>query len=105
MRTFADSYNASVNVMQDLFVLEVQKAMPIKIITFLTSMIPLIGDQVSTAVGGVLEYIDNQNTKARASHISKIAPSSTRLDALAQSLVIKIINDQRLQIKNLENQL
>jgi hypothetical protein len=43
MRTFADSYNASVNVMQEMFVLEVQQAMPIKIITFLTSMIPLIG--------------------------------------------------------------
>lgn len=105
MRTFADSYNASVNVMQEMFVLEVQKSMPIKIITFLTSMIPLIGEQVSSTVGGVLEFVDNQNTKARASHISKIAPSSTRLDALAQSLVIKIINAQRPQIKSLEKEL
>lgn len=105
MRTFADSYNASVNVMQEMFVLEVQQAMPIKIITFLTSMIPLIGQQASSVVGGVLEYIDNQKTKSRASHISKIAPNTTRLDALAQSLVIPIINSQRAQIKNLQKQL
>ena len=102
MQTFSDVYSASIKVMQGKYESEAKGKLPVSLTAFLTSIVPLYGEEIIQRSEKLLEFAGNETTKKRASDITKLAPTSIKLNALCQSLAIKIINEIRDDITGLQ---
>jgi hypothetical protein len=99
--SLTQSYDTAKIVNNGTFVIDTSN-LGVSVLSNLVSLIPLVGDYISTAVTGINDFVKNAQVTKAANNVCKFATISSEFEAIAQEAVCEIIMKNEKQIKDLE---